>query len=62
MLNAHLSMVLEETKKGTSQNFDEKSTSVPRKGLEPLRLAAHAPQTCLYTIPTPGQCIINSKV
>lgn len=28
---------------------------VREKGLEPLRLAAHAPQTCVYTIPPPAR-------
>ena len=27
---------------------------VPRTGLEPARLATHAPQACVSTIPPPG--------
>ncbi len=46
---AQLSKELEETKKPDSLFLQEKSGLVPRMGLEPIRLAAHAPQTCLST-------------
>lgn len=55
---ADLSRELEKNKKGTSQKLDEKSPLVPRRRLELPRLAAYAPQTYLYTIPTPGPVIL----
>ena len=44
-----LSGDFDENKKETSQNSTEKSPLVPGRGFEPLRLTAHAPQTCLST-------------
>ena len=41
--------------------FFAKNFFVPRRGLEPLRLAARAPQTRLYTISTPGQKLLNNN-
>ncbi len=46
---AELVKDLKETKNRTSHFFNDQSGSVPRTGLEPVRLTAHAPQTCLST-------------
>jgi len=48
-LNSHLTILSEENKKPDFSNFEEKSGLVPGTGLEPVRLTAHAPQTCLST-------------
>lgn len=40
---------------------DFQSFGVPKKGLEPSRLAAHAPETCASTIPPLGH-FANAKL
>ena len=40
---------------------DFQSFVVPKKGLEPSRLAAHAPETCASTIPPLGH-FANAKL
>ena len=40
---------------------DLQSFGVPKKGLEPSRLAAHAPETCASTIPPLGH-FANAKL
>lgn len=43
------------------KSSDFQSFGVPKKGLEPSRLAAHAPETCASTIPPLGH-FANAKL
>lgn len=43
------------------KSVDFQSFGVPKKGLEPSRLAAHAPETCASTIPPLGH-FANAKL
>ena len=43
------------------ESSDFQSFGVPKKGLEPSRLAAHAPETCASTIPPLGH-FANAKL
>ena len=50
-----------ENKKKDWESVDFQSFGVPKKGLEPSRLAAHAPETCASTIPPLGH-FANAKL
>ena len=50
-----------ENKKKTGNLMIFSLLGVPKKGLEPSRLAAHAPETCASTIPPLGH-FANAKL
>lgn len=58
LLLSQLSKDSAAKKKGDEMYFNISSLSVPRRRLELPRLAPYAPQTYLYTIPTPGPVIL----
>ena len=55
----HLCHTCENKKDWKSDDFQ--SFGVPKKGLEPSRLATHAPETCASTIPPLGH-FANAKL
>lgn len=58
---SYLSGKYEEKKEGSFEDYLENSHLVPRRGLEPLSLAAYAPQTYVYTNSTTWAIVIESN-
>ena len=48
-MNIKISTLSIKHKKSPPENIRQGSKSVPRTGIEPARLAAHAPETCAST-------------